>query len=408
MLKLPIKLSPLLVLLFLGALLATPFLVVADDDDETTTTDDETSTTDDETTTTDEGETSTSDDDEHDEFDEAENQEKDDAYERKLTINVDPDRVEIESQLKFGDNKDEFEIEFRAETGEEPEIELEYSTETDTLEAEFQFEVEFERIIEYVDNGTSDGYQVGEEVFIYEIGETDWNDIVHLVTTIDGSEVNIFTAMTTDGVFTIILKISGSITDLGNATLTPNSLKMDIEIHDFPYTSTDSKLAIKAKVETESESEQRDESTEETSGFGSEEAEIFIGNAAAQGFFSWAEYALADGSNVTVITSALTESDDPDEDLEEGKTSNTMYFSFNVTNSQDIVWDPKVGVQSQGTELGLIAIEEKYSSLRNTATASLASQSPTSPISGLPGFEFWLVLSMFALFQVSIRIKKRH
>ncbi|MCH8908125.1 MAG: hypothetical protein IH840_13635, partial [Candidatus Heimdallarchaeota archaeon] len=319
-----------------------------------------------------------------------------DAYERELTISVEPDRVEIESQLKFGDNKDEFEIEFRAESGEEPEIELEYSTETDKLEAEFEFEVEFEQIIEYVDNGTSDGYQVGEEVFIYEIGETDWNDIVWTVTTIDGAEVNIFTATTSDGVFSIILRISGSITDLGNATLTPNSLKMDLKILDFPYTASDSKLAIKAKVETEAEIEQRDESTEETSGFGTDEAEIFIGNAAAQGFFSWAEYALADGSNVTVITSALTESDDPDEDLEEGKTSNTMYFSFNGTNLQDIVWDPKVGVQSQGTQLGLVAIDEKYSSLRDTSDGG-----------GLPGFEFWLILSMFALFQASIKIKKR-
>ena len=386
MLKLQMKLFPLLLLLFVGAVLATPFFVIAGDDD-------------DETTTNDDDETSTNGDDEDDEFDEQEDQEKDDAYERDLTIKVDPDRIEIESELKIGDNKDEFEIEFRVESGEEPEIELEYSTETDTLEAEFEFEVEFEQIIEYVDNGTSNGYQVGEEVFIYEIGETDWNDIVHTITTVDAAEVNIFTATTSDGVFTIILRISGSITDLGNATLTPNSLKMDIAIHDFPYTSTDSKLAIKAKVETESESEQRDESTEETSGFGSEEAEIFIRNAAAQGFFSWAEYALADGSNVTVITSALAESDDPDDDLEEGKTSNTMFFSFNVTNSQDIVWDPKVGVQSQGTQLGLIAIDEKYSSLRN--------ETPASDGGGLPGFEFWLILSMFALFQASIKIKKR-
>ena len=77
-----------------------------------------------------------------------------------------------------------------------------------------------------------------ENEFNFEILETDQNDIIHTIETVDASEVNIFTATTSDGVFTIILRISGSITDLGNATLTPNSLKMDLEIHNFPYTST--------------------------------------------------------------------------------------------------------------------------------------------------------------------------
>ena len=123
---------------------------------------------------------------------------------------------------------------------------------------------------------------------------------------------------------------------------------------------------------------------------------MLIGNLAAQGFFSWAETAMADGSIVSVISSALESDDDADEDLEEGKTSGRMYFSFNATSVQDIVWDPKVGVQSQGTQVQLDAIASKYVELRGVS----------SDDSSLPGFGFWMILVSLGAIQV-LRIKKR-
>ena len=68
-----------------------------------------------------------------------------------------------------------------------------------------------------------------------------------------------------------------------------------------------------------------------------------------------------------------------------------MYFSFITTNAAEIVWDPKVGVVSEGTQNLIAAIESKYGAGSG---------------SSLPGFGFWMILVSLGTLQV-IRIKRK-
>ncbi|MHA2364192.1 MAG: hypothetical protein ACXAC7_09560 [Candidatus Hodarchaeales archaeon] len=341
----------------------------------------------------DDEETSTEEEDEDEVHDEDEEEEKKTKYERSVEIETNEgDKIQIESVLKTGENKDKIKFEIKAE-GDKIEVVLKYKSESETQEFSFKYRVEFKKIIEYVDEGVfGNGYQSGEDVSDYKIGQSGWNPFSYTedTSTVVNESIHVFTASTNDGVFSLTFKIAGSILDLGNATLTPNSIKIDVGLSDFPYTVNDSSLTIKTKVETEYEQELKDESTEEGTGFSDNETEIKIGSLTdeTQGFFSWANTAIADGKIIEVISAPLVDTSEEEDDLEEGEMSFQTFFSFNTTNAQNIVWDPKVGVISQGTVEELNKIESSSSS------------------SNVPGFEIWFLLSLFSIVYV-IRTKYR-
>lgn len=373
-----------LILLLLGALIQTSSLVNARDD---LTLLQETDDDEDETETDDDDETE-SEDETDDEDDEEEKAEKESAYERELEITQEDYKFEIESELKFGENKDQIEIEFKIE--DEAEIDFEYKTEVGSTESELSYEVEFQEIVEYVDIGVvGNGYQDGEEVSEYDIEDVDWNPISYTTEIVNGANVNVIRAETSDGVFVLVMKIAEALLDLENGvTLTPNSLKIDVEIHNFPYNNTGSSLALKSKLKSETEFKVEGDSTEETTGFAFDESQVSIG----LGFFSWAETALADGDVVSVVSSTLeaTTEEEQDDDKLETEVEQKIFFSFNTTDAQDIVWDPKVGVISEGTVQQIAAIESKYAA---------------GDSSSAPGFGFWMILVSLGVVQ-ALRFRK--
>jgi hypothetical protein len=263
-----------------------------------------------------------------------------------------------------------------------------------------KYKVEFEDIIEYVENDTVNlGYQDGEEISIYKLEDQEWNDLLHEITPVNGEEIHTFTASTTDGVFSLIMKISGALFTLeNNAMLTPNSLKVDVKISNFPYTSETSSLALKTKIKTETETEVEEDTDEEGVGFASNEAQVKLGVVGeSQGFFSWAENATADGSEIDVLSSSLQEVAVDDEDHDE-----KLYFSFVAVNASDIVWDPKVGVVSEATQLQVAAIEGKYSSLISDARAG-------SEGSSIPGYGIWMAIIATVIAQISVvRLRRKN
>ena len=61
------------------------------------------------------------------------------------------------------------------------EIRFKYQQEANSTEVTFQYRIELVDIIEYVENGTEIGYQIGEEIETYNIGGTGWNDISYVI-----------------------------------------------------------------------------------------------------------------------------------------------------------------------------------------------------------------------------------
>lgn len=343
-----------------------------------------------ETTTMNMGETSTEDEhsddheDDHDE-DELSDEEVESAYEREVQVEADDEKVKIESELKNGENKDKLEIEFEA-TSEEPEIEFRYKTETTSTESDLRYKIKFEQIIEYLDNGTvGDGYQDGEEVSFYRLDGVEWTAIAQSVETVGTDEINVFSVSTVDGVFTLIMKISSSIIELENTTFTPNSLKIDVEFRNFPYAENDTSLALETKVKSVAKTEVELETEEETAGFGANETQVAIGTN-GEGFFSWAEWAMADGAEIDVLSSNLSDSSSEDDDLEVGESSGKIYFSFIATGVDEIIWDPKVGVVSEGTQSNISsAILGSSTTTQSTQTTPKEEETDDSslPIAGI-------------------------
>ena len=332
--------------------------VIADDSDETDTEDTEDS--DDESTDTDDEDDETDDEtgDEDDEDDEAEQDEIESAYEREIEIEVEEKKVQLKSQLKFGDTKDKIEMEFKIE--EEAEIKFKYYTESADVETKLKFRVEFERLYEYIDTGDA-GYQNESVITDYRFEEGGWNAISYELV---NNSLHVITAVTADGVFTLVLMISDSLVQLdNNSTLTPNAMKIDVYINNFDYNSTESSLALVSKVKTESKSEVKEDTEDEENGHSSDETEFRMNSTEASGFFSWIKTAEADGSVIDVLSSPIVENDDDDDDqLEAGETSSRIIFSFITVNAQKIVWDPKLGVTSDLVNNAVAEIQDRYDS----------------------------------------------
>lgn len=367
-----------------------------EEDDESTTTDNE----DDESTSSGDDDESTktgdNDDDDDEEDSEEEKDEKDDAQERVLTIEMETDSFKVESELKNGDTKDKIKLQFELE--DEIEIELKYKSKSEDTETEFKYKVEFEEIIEYLETNGISGYQTNDtDLSRYEFDA--WHDLVYQEELIDGVTVLTITATTADNVFTMVMRLSAGLLDLGQAILTPNSLKIDIIIENFDYVQHNSSLALKTKIKTEIEVEIKEDDTtvEEALGLASDESQISLASALGNGFFSWAEIALADGTVIDVITSSLEEEDsdekDEDDDVLGYKSNRKIYFSFEANNATKIFWDPKIGVVSVQANALIQSIEERYGI------------NATGPLSS---FGLWLVLIAISLPVISRRIKNKH
>ncbi|MHA2501497.1 MAG: hypothetical protein ACXAE3_01310 [Candidatus Kariarchaeaceae archaeon] len=334
----------LLILLLLGSLFVFEVasgLTTDSDHDDTDDTDDTEDTEDSEET------------EEEDDEDEIDDETKE-RYEREVDIENGDREWKIESEMKNGENKDKFEAEFKIGGGDEPEIELKYSTESDSSEIELKYRVNFDQIIEFSESGATAGYEedVDQVVSEYELDKAVWEPLAYDEEIIDGVTLYTATATTSDGVVSLVLKLSTGIADVNSTTITPNAIKIDVIIDGYVYEGNGTYLALQADIKTESETEFDEESEDETNGFAENEEEIRVDTADASAFFSWVETANADGVDIAVIASSLQESDDDDDDIEEGEKHEIIYFTFDAVQPEKIVWDPKVGVSIAGLGSG--------------------------------------------------------
>ncbi len=311
--------------------------------------------------------------------------------EREVKVSKSGQEVEIESELKNGTNKDKVELQIKAH--EDVEVKLKYKTESSTAEYKVEFRVEFREIIEYLDNDTTgSGYQPGVDTIVsrYRIGDHLGNDINYTIQTINNAQVHIFEITTTDGVFTVTFKLPEAVLNVSKGVvLTPNALKIDVEINNFPYQGSDTSLSLLTKVKTKTKYEMKDHTEHEDLGISANESELALpapDNSTA-GFFSWAETASADGQTISVVnTRPLPDTgDDGDEDHEAGEESRVIYFSFIAVQPKNIYWDPKVGVL---TAHYLVSLLENVDA------------------GGIFGFEFIAVLAAFGFVSVTVLQRK--
>ena len=316
--------------------------------------------------------------------DDEDKDEIDDEYEneneRDISVEYDDKEIQIESELKNGASKDQFQI--KIEAGDDLGIKLEYESETVTdgseVELEIEFKVVFKALIEYVDVN-ADGIfneSIDEEIQDYRLD--DFSPIVYLPEIqADNSTLHYLRISTTDGVFTAHAYIAGEFMSLNTTVLTPTEVKIDIEIQNFPYMNDSSQLALYTKLESEYELEEDDQTENEENGFATNESGLSSDMNGFMAGFSWAEQAEIDGiiQNVTVSPVDVDEESPDDEKI-----------YINYPRGTHIYHDPKIGV------LGLLEAPPALNG---------------SILDSIPGYSLWAVFAAAVALMSMLAYSKR-
>ena len=252
---------------------------------------------------------------------------------REIEVEYEEDEAQIESKHYIEGIENQIKIEMK--TGDEGlEFKFEYEKDNNTVESEIEFKVKITEIVEYIDEHEDGFYNesIDEDVQVLKLD--DFEPIVYSTDILNNETIHILSVITTDGVFSATIYMTGDFTEINDVLVAPTQMKIDIGIHNFNYTELDSALALKVKLESEREvSYEHDEETEdEEDGRASDEEGIDIALGDYVGFFSWIETAMVDGvEHVVKATPIKTE-------LGENK----MYLNY--PRGTEIIHDPKIGI----------------------------------------------------------------
>jgi outer membrane biosynthesis protein TonB len=243
---------------------------------------------------------------------------------REVQVVQEENRVKIESERKTDTNKDEFKTEIEEIEG--LRIKYEYKSEAENEESEVELVIQFIQLIEYIDTG-NDGLDEGDikatyplEGFTYEVND--------LETSTDNEILHEIIATSTDGVFVVRVLAPEGFAVLDGIQIEPTTLKIDIEIHNFPYTEESSQIALDTKIETSASDFDLLMEGEELVG-----VSTTIGGYSAE--FTWVSTVIVDDEDYPVGVE-IFEEESSEESLE-------LKLFLLYPHGEHIVHDPKLG-----------------------------------------------------------------
>ncbi len=187
-------------------------------------------------------------------------------------------------------------------------------------------------IVEFEDSGTPgfDKDDVIRSTYPAQGSNWDWGDFV--AGSENTEETKDWTLTTTDGVVGIKSYYSGVTKD----DFTPEALKMDFLINNYPYTpGAKTKLAFRVEIKTK---DKMKESTELEGG----QVQTEVSSSVKQGYVAWVPEVTADGTTVSILASK-GEAD--------AKGPEVYYTIDDDSQPASIVWDPTIGRLEQGFSL---------------------------------------------------------
>ncbi|MFW9942950.1 MAG: hypothetical protein ACFFFT_18080 [Candidatus Thorarchaeota archaeon] len=256
---------------------------------------------------------------------------------RDVEISFDSNETEIESILRNGDQIDAIEIGVRYD---EEGIEIEVSYESDyTSEGEEDFEIEFgvsfRTIIEYVDLNDNNVYDplIDDKIQEYQLKTfQNVNYIEEQIT--QQTSLHHLIINSSDGIFILHVYFPEEFNLLNNTLITPSKPKIDIEIMNFNFLNSSSKLALDIRLESNQSYEEYETTEDEERGYAFNEQAVSTIHNDFTGIFSWNENATIDGISSRVIASNLNNNATEDQKL-----------YLNYEQGIHIYHDPKIGLE---------------------------------------------------------------
>ncbi len=264
------------------------------------------------------------------------------ANKRDISVEYGIDEIKVESHRRNGDKVDEIELKVKYDT--DLSIEVSYGSEVESIpevssitpEWEVEFEVEFKKLIEFVDLNDNGMYEDSIDQFVQEFTLNSLQ-LVENTTSIISADTTLhyFVVNTTDNVFSAHIFFVEEFVYVDEILVTPNQVKIDIEINGFNYTDVDSQLALYVKLNSEANYTEDGVTNDEDDGYATDERGVYTQFGGYSGIFTWKENATVDGVIMDVLASSLQVDD-------ENETQQKMILNYPRGNH--IYHDPKVGI----------------------------------------------------------------
>ena len=256
---------------------------------------------------------------------------------RNIEIEISESEIQIESNLRSGDQIDNIQLKIQYES-EGLSIEVSYEEEHDSgSETELEFGVKFQEIIEYIDNDDDGVFNSDLDSIIKTVSLDEFYPVNYSLSSISGnSDLHYFRIETKDGIFRAHIYFMEEFSIVNNSIITPNQMKINIEIFNFSFINENSKLALYIKLESEIEFEEEEVTEDEEKGFAENEEGVITTINQYAGIFTWEENATIDGKSQRVLVSSI-ETDDHDE--------NEQKIYLNYLSGNKIFHDPKIGIK---------------------------------------------------------------
>ncbi|MHA2037028.1 MAG: hypothetical protein ACW98X_11370 [Promethearchaeota archaeon] len=264
---------------------------------------------------------------------------------RNISIEFGENETEITSVLKNGVNIDAIIYDIKYD---EDGLKIEFSYESNYnsgSELELEFSIEFHEIVEYVDINGNGIYDSETDLSVQNVELKDFSPINYSSVSITNeTNYHYLKIATTDKNFTAHIYISEEFYTINDTIITPNQLKINVEIDEFNFLNNNSQLALYTKLNSELDFEDDEETEDEKEGYAFDEHGLITQINKFTGFFSWKENATIDDISQEVLISIL-EVDDHDE--------NEQKIYINYERGNNIFHDPKVGIEGLWRAIGV-------------------------------------------------------
>jgi hypothetical protein len=199
------------------------------------------------------------DDDEDGDDDEDEIRWDEEGHSYEVEVTADEVKIEIESENATVESKLELKFDL-----DKSKMKLEFEEEAGSSEVKQELEVDFEELIEFIDDDGDGAYQQGETVLrAWGFDSMAWqtpmtSDIVQHG--VNGIEIEVIAQLSDeDETFSIVLRVLSAPVDSPAGPLSPTQIKADFIIEGWNWQSNQSMLGLRLAVESEFEVEIEDD-----------------------------------------------------------------------------------------------------------------------------------------------------
>lgn len=212
----------------------------------------------------------------------------------------------------------------------------------------FKMRVGLFDVVEFEDNNGNGQYDIGNDTVVSQIHlfgqSSSWSSIVEDSTT-DANNVTMYTFTTNlDDIVVIRAKITDGNLAQSGIQFSPDSIKFDFEIHNYPFASSSSMLALVSGIDIGTDDHHHRDDSDNDDNVAVQTSNI--DGSTYSGGFSWTNTVNVDGTDASVASSTLMDASSQwngfggDDDEDENEQRKLIVFSFPRGNS--VQWDPEI------------------------------------------------------------------